>query len=119
LAQSVEEKIQHALAPLESLLETDPSGKAAQNHLAGARVSNRIILQYFHALGGPLHEYSPDREERVKEVARWLAPYEDTLIKMYQEFLSVPYKPANYPSSMMNATIPPATAADNNLEGTI
>lgn len=79
-AQSVEEKIQRALAPLESLLATDPSGKAAQDHLAEEKISNRIILQYFYAVGGPLHEYSPAREERVKEVERWLAPYEETLI---------------------------------------
>lgn len=82
LAESVQEKIRRALAPLESLLASDSSGKSAQQYLVKENIPNRIILQYFYAVGGPPNEYSAAREKRVKEVEQWLAPHEETLIKV-------------------------------------
>lgn len=72
-------KILRVLSPIEEMLEDDPSGQTIQASFSKSRITNSII-SYFYEVAGPLDEFSPAREERVKQVEQWLSPHEDALI---------------------------------------
>jgi hypothetical protein len=72
-------KLIKVLSPIEEMLEDDPSGQTIQASFSKSRITNSII-SYFYEVAGPLDEFSPAREERVKQVEQWLSPHENALI---------------------------------------
>ncbi len=72
-------KLSRVLYPIEEMLKEDPSGEIIQTSFSKSRITNSII-SYLYEVGGPLDEFFPAREERVKQVEQLLSPYEDALI---------------------------------------
>lgn len=72
-------KVLRVLSPIGEMLKEDPTGETIQASFSQSRITNSVI-SYFYEVSGPLDEFSPAREERVKQVEQWLAPHEDALI---------------------------------------
>jgi len=71
--------ISRTLDQLPRLLAEDPTGITAQQFLRKDGIPNWI--QHYFYMGGltPLHKYYPERQVRVEEIERTLAPYERML----------------------------------------
>lgn len=64
----VKNRIEVVLKQLPLKLTADPSGRSAQEFINRERLVIDTIQPYFYAVHGALHETSPAREERVKQV---------------------------------------------------
>lgn len=80
--ERVKAQIDGVLTPLESLLASDPSGLAAQKHLNKEWLPSYVFQPYFYEVPQTLYEASPGRDERVRKIEQWMAPYERSLIKV-------------------------------------
>lgn len=80
--ERVKARIDQVLTPLESLLASDSSGLAAQKHLNKEWLPSYVFQPYFYEVPQTLYETSPGRDERVRKVEQWMAPYEQSLIKV-------------------------------------
>ncbi len=78
----VKGRIDEVLKPLESLLVSDPSGLAAQEHLNKEWLPSHVFQPYFYEVQETLYEASPGRDERVRKVEQWMAPYEQSMINV-------------------------------------
>jgi hypothetical protein len=80
--ETVKTRIDQVLAPLESLMASDPSGLAAQKHLNKEWLPSYVFQPYLYEVPQTLFESSPERDERVRKIEQWMAPYEQSLIKV-------------------------------------
>jgi hypothetical protein len=76
----VKARIELVLNQLPSLLSSDGTGRSAQELVNDERLIIDTIQPYFYEIPGALHESSPAREERIRQVETWLAPFEPTLV---------------------------------------
>ncbi len=81
-ADQVKARIDLVLKQLPLLLTSDPTGRSAQNYVNRERLIVDTIQTYFYAIPGAIHESSPARAERIRQVETWLAPFESTLIEV-------------------------------------
>lgn len=79
-AGQVKARIDLVLKQLPALLISDPTGRSAQELVNRDRLIIDTIQTYLYAIPGALHESSPAREERVRQIETWLAPFEPTLV---------------------------------------
>jgi hypothetical protein len=83
-ADQVKARIDAVLKQLPSLLTSDPTGRSAQEFFNRSRLIDYTIQGYFYGIPGALHESSPAREQRIRQVEAWLAPFEPVLISVVE-----------------------------------
>lgn len=81
-AELVKGKIDEVLGQLPRLLKADPSGVEAQRYLAKNELTNNTILSYFYGVESPLHEPTPERQQRVAEVEGFLNAHEAVMLDL-------------------------------------
>jgi hypothetical protein len=78
----VKQRIDEVLGALPGLLNSDPTGVAAQKHLRENELTNRVILPYFYEADSPLAEPSQERRRRIKHVEDVIHEHESSLLSV-------------------------------------
>lgn len=78
----VKRRIDEVLEQLPTLLKTDPSGVEAQKYLAKNELTSNTILNYFYGVESPLHDPTPERQQRVAEVEGFLNAHEAAMLDL-------------------------------------